>query len=303
MVWIWCGLFQLKGSTFESSDNKVPLEIKKPSQQQSNAGNVNKSSVPNTILRKPPQRWTSEGEDMSLLGKPEPPLAKDEDTNQESFTRADNENDLKMSAEDSSGEAGANIHLNIESSKELEQHYEFQQELSDSSQLSNLSSVDKVELSVQATQQGKPQRECFYEYRRLKNNDELGNPFDVSNFQEGEDANWTTAEDLIRNGDRVDVEILSCSSKGFIASFGSLVGFLPYHNLVSKWKFLAFESWLRKKGLDPSMYKQSLDTITSYDAENKNVSPNSPLYQENDTNVEEKLSPDMKMEDLLRIYD
>ena len=82
-----------------------------------------------------------------------------------------------------------------------------------------------------------------------------------------------------------------------------MVGFLPYRNLVSKWKFLAFESWLRQKGLDPSSYKQNLGTITSHDAENKNVSPNSPPYLENDGKVEEKISPDMKMEDLLRIYD
>ncbi|XP_057750916.1 uncharacterized protein LOC130969276 [Arachis stenosperma] len=365
-----------KGASFQSSDNKVPLEIKKPSQQQSNAGNVNKSilkrplqsnagslnvsSAPNVILRKPTvykeddedvlsrlrvrpnlYQHMRDGQvkekfsDMSLLRKPEPPIAKDEDTNQESSTCADNKNDLKISVEDSRGKAGnwtlleqphrpesnndeqsadSNVMLKND---ELEQHYEFQQELSDSSQLSNLNSVDKVDLSEQVPLQGKPQRldqhvkqtsdvveeNAFMNTGGYKNNDELGNLVDVSDFQEGEDADWTRAEDLIRNGDRADVEILSCSSKGFIVSFGSLVGFLPYRNLVSKWKFLAFESWLRKKGLDPSMYKQSLDTITSYDAEKNKVSPNSPLYQENDTNVEEKFSPDMKMEDLLRIYD
>ncbi|XLT07100.1 hypothetical protein HN51_045849 [Arachis hypogaea] len=43
-----------KGTTFQFSDNKVPLEIKKLSQQKSNAENVNKS-----ILKKPTEiKWT-----------------------------------------------------------------------------------------------------------------------------------------------------------------------------------------------------------------------------------------------------
>ncbi|MED6216658.1 hypothetical protein PIB30_009544 [Stylosanthes scabra] len=364
-----------KGATFQSSDTKVPLEAKKPGQRisgnvnkssapsimprkplppplPSNAGDFNESSAPNIILRKPTVYKEDDDDvlsrlrerpnlyqlmrdsqvkekfrDMSLLRKPEPPIAKDEDTSQESSTRVDNENDLKTSLEDSSGKVGNWTLLEqphrldgkqdeqsadpnvILKNDELEQDYEFYQELSDSSQLSDLNSVDRVELSAQVALQGKPQRldqhvkqtsnvveeTAFMNTEGRKNNDELGNPVDVSDFQEGEDADWTRVEDLIRNGDKADVEILSCSSKGFMVSFGSLVGFLPYRNLVPKWRFLAFESWLRKKGLDPSMYKQSLDTI--------NVSPNSPPYQENDNIVEDTISPDMKMEDLLRIYE
>jgi hypothetical protein len=75
-----------------------------------------------------------------------------------------------------------------------------------------------------------------------------------------------------------------------------LEGFLPYRNLFSKWKFFAFESWLRQRGLDPSMYRQSLVTTTNYDAD-------SPSLKENDGNLEDKISPDMKLEDLLKIYD
>lgn len=78
---------------------------------------------------------------------------------------------------------------------------------------------------------------------------------------------------------------------------------MPYRNLSSKWKFLAFESWLKQKGLDPSMYKQKSGHITSFDAENKNFSPDSPPYLEIDGKVEDKISPDMKLEDMLRIYD
>ncbi|XP_068504025.1 uncharacterized protein [Phaseolus vulgaris] len=91
--------------------------------------------------------------------------------------------------------------------------------------------------------------------------DNLGNVVNLSDFQEGEDADWTRAEGLIETGDKEDVELVSCNTKGFIVSFGSLVGFLPYRNLNSKWKFFAFETWLKQKGLDPSMYKhKSFDT-------------------------------------------
>lgn len=82
-----------------------------------------------------------------------------------------------------------------------------------------------------------------------------------------------------------------------------MVGFLPYRNLLSKWKFLAFESWLRQKGLDPSIYKQNLSTTTSYDAENKNFSSDAPSHVENGGKIEDQISPDMKLEDLLGIYD
>ena len=85
-------------------------------------------------------------------------------------------------------------------------------------------------------------------------------------------------------------------------SFGSLIGFLPYRNLGAKWKFLAFESWLRKKGLDPSLYRQKLSIMGNYEVQKKNfVESTENLvegYKDND-----KLDPDMKFEDLLDIYD
>lgn len=85
-------------------------------------------------------------------------------------------------------------------------------------------------------------------------------------------------------------------------SFGSLIGILPYRNLAAKWKFLAFESWLRRKGLDPSMYKQNLGIIESYDVQNK-TSLDSSLDPEIEKKIDGEISPDMKLENLLRIYD
>lgn len=86
-------------------------------------------------------------------------------------------------------------------------------------------------------------------------------------------------------------------------SFGSLIGFLPYRNLTAKWKFLAFESWLRQKGLDPSMYRQNLGTIGSYDVANMNTPLNSTVDPKVDESLAGEILADMKLEDLLRVYD
>ncbi|KHN15419.1 hypothetical protein glysoja_046583, partial [Glycine soja] len=202
----------------------------------------------------------------------------------------------------------------------LEQHeqrrFEFHEEPNDLCQFSDLKSNDsRVELSAEAALQAKPKRYMKQTSKFVgeegashnigghTNNDDLGKIVDMPDFQESEDADWTRTQDLIKTGDREDVELVSCNTKGFIVSFGSLVGFLPYRNLASKWKFLAFESWLKQKGIDPSIYKQNSGTITSFDAEIKNLSSDSPPSLEIDGKVEDRISPDMKLEDLLRIYD
>ncbi|KAM2105417.1 hypothetical protein ACFX1R_015926 [Malus domestica] len=106
------------------------------------------------------------------------------------------------------------------------------------------------------------------------------------------------AENLVKKGDRGDVELISASTRGFVVSFRSLIGFLPYRNLSSKWKFLAFESWLRQKGLDPSLYRRNLGIIDT------NTLPNPSLEDPDaDAKNETIVSPDMRLEDLLRIYD
>ncbi|XP_057419445.1 uncharacterized protein LOC130713675 [Lotus japonicus] len=204
--------------------------------------------------------------------------------------------------------------------EQLEQRdLEFHEEPTDLSQLSDSNSVgSRTELSVEAALQGKPKRLDQSELQTSNfvgedatflppggngDNEELRNLVYTSDLQEIEKADWTRAEALMKTGRKEDVELVSCNTKGFIVSYGSLVGFLPYRNLPSKWKFLAFESWLRQKGLDPSMYKQNLSTITSYEAEKKKLSSDSPPYVEIDGKVEDNISPDMKLEDLLRIYD
>lgn len=118
-------------------------------------------------------------------------------------------------------------------------------------------------------------------------------------LKEREDIDWKRAEDLIKTEGREEVELINSSTRGFVASFGSLIGFLPYRNLATKWKYLAFESWLRKKGLDPAMYRQSLGVIGGYNA----TSQSTPKSTIDPKKIEGEISPDMKLEDLLAIYD
>lgn len=118
-------------------------------------------------------------------------------------------------------------------------------------------------------------------------------------LKEREDIDWKRAQDLIKTQGREEVELINSSIRGFVASFGSLIGFLPYRNLATKWKYLAFESWLRKKGLDPAMYRQSLGVIGGYDATSKST----PKSTVDPKKIEGEISPDMKLEDLLAIYD
>lgn len=131
---------------------------------------------------------------------------------------------------------------------------------------------------------------------------ELENFLATSPIKEHEDNDWTRVEDLARTGGREEVKLISSSTRGFVVSFGSLIGFLPYCNLPARWKFLAFESWLRGKALDPSKYKQNLGVVGKYRIANK-TSLDSSLGPEIDLKVDIDILPDMKLEDLLKIYD
>lgn len=121
-------------------------------------------------------------------------------------------------------------------------------------------------------------------------------------IQEFEENDWRRLEDLLKTSGRDDVELVSASTRGFVVSFGSLIGFLPYRNLSPRWKFLAFESWLRGKGLDPSKYKQNLGIIG-----NNGIPNEASLDPKDGPKINEKvdpdISPDMGLDDLLRIYD
>ncbi|CAA3025320.1 uncharacterized protein LOC111398532 isoform X1 [Olea europaea subsp. europaea] len=141
------------------------------------------------------------------------------------------------------------------------------------------------------------------------NSESYGNPSELENFlttspiKDHEDNDWARAEELVKTGERAEVELISSSTRGFVVSFGSLIGFLPYRNLAARWKFLAFESWLRRKGLDPSMYRQNLGIIGKYEPTSMTASAESMLDSKADYKAEGQVSSDMKLEDLLMIYD
>lgn len=135
------------------------------------------------------------------------------------------------------------------------------------------------------------------------NHSELENFLTTSPIKDHEDNDWARAEELVKTGERAEVELISSSTRGFVVSLGSLIGFLPYRNLAARWKFLAFESWLRRKGLDPSMYRQNLGIIGKYEPTSTTASVESMLDSKADYKAEGQVSSVMKLEDLLMIYD
>lgn len=120
-----------------------------------------------------------------------------------------------------------------------------------------------------------------------------------SPINELEDIDWAIAEDLVKTGQRDEVELISASTRGFVVSFRSLIGFLPYRNLAPKYKYLAFETWLRYKGLDPTMYKQSLSILGSSEDTGKATA----LYSSLDIHFDQEITSNMELEEMLTIYD
>ncbi|KAL7167494.1 hypothetical protein ACSBR2_038038 [Camellia fascicularis] len=174
-----------------------------------------------------------------------------------------------------------------------------------------------IKFSMEAALQGKPRRldqsvkgttNFSREEMVFVNPESYGNAVELENFlatspiKQHEDNDWKRVEDLVKTGGREEVELISSSTRGFVVSFGSLIGILPYRNLTARWKFLAFESWLRRNGLDPSQYKHNLGVIGNYGIAN-NTSLDSSLDAEVDQKVDVNISSDMQLEDLLRIYD
>ncbi|KAK6137508.1 hypothetical protein DH2020_028761 [Rehmannia glutinosa] len=135
------------------------------------------------------------------------------------------------------------------------------------------------------------------------NPESFGNPSELENFltispiKEREDDDWARAEKLVKTGEREEVELISSSTRGFV------VRFLPYRNLAARWKFLAFESWLRRKGLDPSIYRQNLGIIGKYEATSMPDAAESVVDPQIGSKIDGAITSDTKLEDLLMIYD
>ncbi|KAG8057884.1 hypothetical protein GUJ93_ZPchr0002g26755 [Zizania palustris] len=177
-------------------------------------------------------------------------------------------------------------------------------------------SVTSNNFSMQAFLQGKPKREDLSvatsssqvdaekinasEYNR-QYVDDVGNvlPSKLVGITE---SDWARLEHFASTGEKVEVELINCSVKGFVVSLDSLIGFLPYRNLATKWKFLAFETWLRQKGGDPSLYKQSLSIEESFEINDRNTESVSSSDSELAAQHQGSLPSKENFEDLLRTY-
>uniref|UniRef100_A0A0D9VBB3 S1 motif domain-containing protein n=1 Tax=Leersia perrieri TaxID=77586 RepID=A0A0D9VBB3_9ORYZ len=123
-----------------------------------------------------------------------------------------------------------------------------------------------------------------------------------SKLEDITESDWTRLEHYASTGEKVEVELINCSTKGFVVSLDSLIGFLPYRNLATKWKFLAFETWLRQKGGDPSLYKQSVSIEESFEVNDRNIESVSSSDSELAAQDQDSLPSKEKIEDLLRTY-
>ncbi|KAJ6415228.1 hypothetical protein OIU84_004087 [Salix udensis] len=279
--------------------------------------------LPNLTLKMGNDQNKEKFSDMTLLRKPRP-MSVDEKQDSGNLRTGVNHDGAGMRVEKE--ESSETRDASFAEEQEVEDNYisgrqpseknniEFTEEEAALNQQSDSNLVDSaVKISMEAALQGKPKRLDHYveatsasrvEDLNLANPENLGNANeDAPSISPLEDADWKRAEDLLRTGDRVEVELISFSARGFIVSFGSLVGFLPYRNLAARWKFLAFESWLKQKGLDPSLYKKSLGIIGSYNVLERNSSLDSSIVPNTDRKIEVENKPDMKLEDLLMIYD
>nr|CAB3448560.1 unnamed protein product [Digitaria exilis] len=168
--------------------------------------------------------------------------------------------------------------------------------------------------SMQAFLQGKPKRENLSAEILPSPVDEKMNATDNKNYvddggnvlpsklEDITESDWTRLEHYASTGEKVEVELINCSPKGFLVSLDSLIGFLPYRNLATKWKFLAFETWLRRKGGDPSLYRQSLGLEDGFEVNDRNIEPEPSSVLEVAGEDQGSLPSKPKIEDLLRAY-
>ncbi|KAL6629711.1 hypothetical protein ACP70R_029476 [Stipagrostis hirtigluma subsp. patula] len=192
----------------------------------------------------------------------------------------------------------------------------FIQEMDTSANPVDGQSATNTNFSMQAFLQGKPKREDLpvetlpsqvdaEDMNATDDNksyvDDGGNVL-LSELEDITENDWTRLERYASTGEKVEVELINCSAKGFVVSLDSLIGFLPYRNLATKWKFLAFETWLRRKGGDPSLYKQNLGLEDGFDVIERSTESESSSVSEVADQDQGSLPSKPKFEDLLRTY-
>ncbi|XP_047080707.1 uncharacterized protein LOC124691474 [Lolium rigidum] len=186
----------------------------------------------------------------------------------------------------------------------------------DTSPLEN-QSVTSNNFSMQAFLQGRPRKDLSVE--TLPSQVDAGKKADsdedkksfvddggnvlASTLEDITESDWARLEHYASTGERVEVELINCSAKGFVVSLDSMIGFLPYRNLATKWKYLAFETWLRRKGGDPSLYKQSMSMEEGSEVNDRSIEEESSSVSEVAHQDQGTLQSRLKFEELLRTYD
>ncbi|GJM90006.1 hypothetical protein PR202_ga06242 [Eleusine coracana subsp. coracana] len=300
--------------------------------ESSEVGNISKTSNVDVTLRKPTVHQTEDDDLKSKLKmKPNIDLKMRKDMNEDltnisllqrpDLAKDSSNTDLDHASANSSSTSAVvgNGELDPETNGLNEKPMtEIVRESSgrDDSGAADNKSATSNNFSMQAFLQGKPKREGVpVETLPSQVNAEKVNATDdnksyvddggnvlPSKLEDITESDWIRLERYASTGEKVEVELINCSSKGFVVSLDSLIGFLPYRNLATKWKFLAFETWLRRMGGDPSLYKQNLGLEDSFDVSDRSVESESSSLAESSGQDQEFVPSKPKFEDLLQTY-
>ncbi|XP_062217952.1 uncharacterized protein LOC133918214 isoform X2 [Phragmites australis] len=282
-----------------SRASNVDVTLQKPTVHQSEDDDLkSKLKMKPNINLKMRKDMNEDLTDISLLQKPD--IAKDTTNTDQDHASAGST--LISAGEDNSehepqinGPGEKSVVDRVHESSELDddssvglQPYgqSFIEEIDTSANPVDNQSATSNNFSMQAFLQGKPKR---------------GNVL-PSKLEDITESDWTRLERYASTGEKVEVELINCTAKGFVVSLDSLIGFLPYRNLATKWKFLAFETWLRRKGGDPSLYKQNLGLEDGLVVHDGSIESESSSVSEVAGQDQGSLPSKPKFEDLLRTY-
>ncbi|KAL6848379.1 hypothetical protein ACP4OV_021673 [Aristida adscensionis] len=300
-----------KPTVYQSEDDDLKSKLKtKPNVELKMRKDMNEDLRNISLLQKPDVKkdLSSADEDSATAGLASTSAVED-NSELEPETNGLNGKSVSDGVHESSG-------LNEDSSAGFQPSGQsFIQEI-DNSTNPDKQSATSNSFSMQAFLQGKPKREDLsvetfpsqVDAGNMSATDDNKSYVDdggnvlPSELEDISETDWRRLEHYASTGEKVEVELINCSAKGFVVSLDSLIGFLPYRNLATKWKFLAFETWLRRKGGDPSLYKQNLGLEDGFEVHDRSIESESSSVSEIADQDQESLPSKPTFEDLLRTY-
>ncbi|XP_062224326.1 uncharacterized protein LOC133922837 [Phragmites australis] len=301
-----------KPTVYQSEDDDLKSKLKmKPNIELKMRKDMNEDLTNISLLQKPGvAKDTANLDQDNVSASPASISAVEDNSELEPETNGLDEKSVTERIHESSG-------LDDDSSAGLQPSGQsFIQEINTSANPVDNQSTTSNNFSMQAFFQGKPKREEL-SVESLPSQvdsekmiatddnksyvDDRGNVL-ASKLEDITESDWIRLERYASTGEKVEVELINCSAKGFVVSLDSLIGFLPYRNLATKWKFLAFETWLRRKGGDPSLYKQNLGLEDGFEVHDGSKESESSSVTEVAGQDQGSLPSKPKFEDLLRTY-